>query len=307
MVKLKEGNPGDDVKMTERNVLNIVPIKEKLKNLRDIFPGQEDDFYQFVNYLADMLNDQLIPSGFYVRMSLTISDCRKGIDGYGRTIRGNFIRHPDTIYFTWKEVIINSVANLILPKEFATELKEFHNKIIDKMQENREKKKDNIFESEEEIIINNEKGNGKSKMTQKEEDEFGKNMEREISLLDYSGTTNKNVKYHINEDGSGIYLRGFDLGSLQMKVDDIVSYKQWQWGKITKGSGQVGVYYLSDQKGKEYFALIKDYRAMEGDWRIALVNMRDNEAEFKQWLEANETYGKDFSDYWGNDRVNITF
>lgn len=153
----------------------------------------------------------------------------------------------------------------------------------------------------------------------------------EVSLLDYGGTTNKGVEYSINEDGSGIYIKGFvlsvkdlhvanpdlkikaDIGfqpdsrgvgtehniwiessdNIEFKVLETIQYKAWRWGEMVKGAGQMGIYKLKDQKGNVYFAVIKDYRAIEGDWGIraiegdwgiVLVHIEGSEQELKNWL-----------------------
>lgn len=122
-------------------------------------------------------------------------------------------------------------------------------------------------------------------------------MKYEESLLDYGGKTNRSVVYRVNEDRSGIYLEAFALGGLVLHVKDIISYNPWNFGRVNKGSGQVGVYRLEDQNGNMYFAMIKDYRASEGDWRIMLVNIRNSEHALKSWLQMNSTYGFSFMDY----------
>lgn len=137
----------------------------------------------------------------------------------------------------------------------------------------------------------------------------------EISLLDYGGTTNKSVEYSMNEDESGIYLKGFVLSAkglcvvnsnlkilgivldnVEFKVLEIIQYKPWRWGKVNKGAGQIGIYKLKDQKDNIYFAIIKDYRAMEGDWRIAIIHIEDSEQELKDWLYCDRL-GTTFIEY----------
>jgi hypothetical protein len=131
------------------------------------------------------------------------------------------------------------------------------------------------------------------------EDQFdlSKDMEYEVSLLDYEGKINKCVNYVINEDGSGINIGSFELGGLELRVKDRMSYEPWNYGRVNKGSGQIGVYKLETPGGKEYFAVIKDYIAMEGDWRIALVNIRESEWELKSWLQMSRDYGFTLADY----------
>lgn len=138
----------------------------------------------------------------------------------------------------------------------------------------------------------------------------------EVFLLDYGGTVDKEVNYRINEDRSGIYLNGFTLssediekikssikgivfpikGEVRLTVVEIISYKPWNFGKFNKGSGQMGIYKLKDRIGGEYFALIKDYVASEGDWRIAIQYITNTEKELKNYLMGSRE-GTDFQDY----------
>lgn len=135
---------------------------------------------------------------------------------------------------------------------------------------------------------------------------FGKQLpkteriEIETSLLDYGGTTDKNVDYRIADDFSGIELKGFDLDGHKWTVEETIDYRPWNYGKVTPGSGQMGIYMLVDQNGVEACALIKDYRAFEGDWRIMIVRLEPNEMELKQWLMIDKL-GYTFYDYlFGN-------
>ena len=136
-------------------------------------------------------------------------------------------------------------------------------------------------------------------------------MQREISLLDYGGKTDKIVDYRIKENNSGIELKGFVLtagemleitgesirdGTIEFTVERIIQYKPWNYGKINPGSGQLGIYELKASNGKAYFVLIKDYRAMEGDWRVMLDMIKNTEMEMKDELQVNEL-GFTFMDY----------
>ena len=136
-------------------------------------------------------------------------------------------------------------------------------------------------------------------------------MEREISLLDYGGTTDKTVDYRIKENRSGIDLKGFVLtagemlditgesirdGTIEFTVERVVQYKPWNFGTRTPGAGQLGIYELKASNGKTYFVLIKDYRAFEGDWRIALLMIKNTEMDMKYELQVNKL-GLSFMDY----------
>lgn len=123
---------------------------------------------------------------------------------------------------------------------------------------------------------------------------FGKQLlkndriEVETSLLDYGGTTNKNVDYIIHPDRSGIELKGFELNDHIWTVGEVIQYRPWNFGRITPGSGQLGIYKLVDQNGVEAWALIKDYAAFEGDWRIMIERLEPNEEELRQFLMMDQ-------------------
>ena len=136
-------------------------------------------------------------------------------------------------------------------------------------------------------------------------------MDREISLLDYGGSTDKNVDYRIKSNYSGLELKGFVLtagemleitgesirdGTIEFIVERIIQYKPWNYGNVNPGSGQMGIYELKASNGNSYFALVKDYRAFEGDWRVMLLMIKKTESEMKQELQVNKL-GLTFMDY----------
>lgn len=136
---------------------------------------------------------------------------------------------------------------------------------------------------------------------------------KEISLLDYGGTIDKNVDWRVNESIDGICLNGFKLTAQDMAdltgriiregdkdfefiVERIIQYQKWNFGKITPGAGQIGIYQVKDQEGKTWYALIKDYRAFEGDWRIMVELMTETEWEMKSVLMTDQL-GYTFMNY----------
>lgn len=129
------------------------------------------------------------------------------------------------------------------------------------------------------------------------EDQFdpSKDMKYEISLLDYDGETNKGVV--CTNYGDSVNLHSFVLNGLMFHVKDRISYEPWKYGRVNKGSGQLGVYKLETSGGRTYFAVIKDYIAFEGDWRIVLVNIRESEWGLRSWLQLNGNYGFALADY----------
>ena len=79
--------------------------------------------------------------------------------------------------------------------------------------------------------------------------------------------------------GSGIKLKSFTLDGIRYSVTRVVNYFPVRWGKSNPGAGQRGIYELNDGSGEPKFAVIDDYRAIEGDWRILLegeITDRDN-------------------------------
>lgn len=120
-------------------------------------------------------------------------------------------------------------------------------------------------------------------------------MKYEISLLDYHGETNQAVV--CTNYGDSVNLHSFELNGMAFRVKDRISYEPWNYGCVNKGSGQLGVYKLETPGGKEYFAVIKDYIATEGDWRIILVNIRESEWGLRSWLQMNRSYGFALADY----------
>ncbi len=112
----------------------------------------------------------------------------------------------------------------------------------------------------------------------------------EIPLLDQGGKVNAEVNYEVKPDGSGISLKGFKLDGLEMKVVEVIAYEPWNFGKLNPGAGQLGIYRLTTASGEERYALIKDYKAYEGDWRILLVMLQNSERALIEGL-MNSEYG----------------
>lgn len=136
-------------------------------------------------------------------------------------------------------------------------------------------------------------------------------MQKETFLLDYGGKTDKNIDYRIKNNFSGIELKGFLLtagemleftgdsirdDTIEFAVEKTIQYKPWNFGKVNPGAGQLGIYQLKGSNGKVYFALIKDYRALEGDWRILLIMLKNNERDLKDELKIDRL-GITFMDY----------
>ena len=119
----------------------------------------------------------------------------------------------------------------------------------------------------------------------------------EKALLDYDGEVNKDVNFQLKPDNSGINLEGFSLDGIEQIVEEVLQYRPWNFGMVNPGAGQLGIYRLKGLDNQEKFALVKDYRAAEGDWRIFLINITQTEKEMKDALVVDENYGLVFMDY----------
>lgn len=108
--------------------------------------------------------------------------------------------------------------------------------------------------------------------------------EQYIPLYDYGGTVNQGVDFQVKTDGSGIDLKVFELDGVRLTIEEVLQYQPWNFGKVTPGGGQMGIYRVHDPVGSEHFALVRDYRAHEGDWRIFLLKVTDTERQMKNEL-----------------------
>lgn len=118
--------------------------------------------------------------------------------------------------------------------------------------------------------------------------------------------------YEVKGDDSGIDLNSFDLSrekaleagieiekskiKITFKVEKIIQYRPWNFGKDHPGAGQVGIYQLKGSDYKTYYAVIKDYR-YEGKIYTATLLMIDyTEQKIKNRLMVNPI-GYTFLDY----------
>ncbi|MEK6874071.1 MAG: hypothetical protein AABW91_04450 [Nanoarchaeota archaeon] len=75
--------------------LSMEPIKEKLKTLSEYMPNQDDITYIFGAYLADRLNEELVPQGFYLAAMRAIGDLKRGKSGFpGKSIPSKLVGYP---------------------------------------------------------------------------------------------------------------------------------------------------------------------------------------------------------------------
>jgi hypothetical protein len=96
----------------------------------------------------------------------------------------------------------------------------------------------------------------------------------EIELTRDNGTV-LGKDFIINPAKNGIVLLSFTHEGQKFTVKKVVRYEPWNFGFVNPGAGQMGVYEVEEEKSGEVFlAIVKDYRAFEGDWRVILMDIR---------------------------------
>ena len=109
--------------------ISMEPVKEKLRNLHDYMPGQEDLTYRFGAYLAERLDSELFPEGFNMAADLALYDLQKGVNGFtGEPIRSSLVGYPSVIYSILRKQVPN-IAKAVCPKDFASEVRDFYEKV----------------------------------------------------------------------------------------------------------------------------------------------------------------------------------
>ena len=121
--------------MSLEGAISTEPVKEKLRNLRQYMPDQQDVTYDFGAYLADMLNPELVPQGFNMAAELVLYDLQKGVDGFTRQpIRSKLVGYPLVIYGLLR-MQVPEIAEAVCPEDFAKGVREFYEQVNAKMQE----------------------------------------------------------------------------------------------------------------------------------------------------------------------------
>lgn len=114
--------------MSTEKALSMREAKEKLQNLKELLPPNEDPLLNLLPYfgkhLAKYLSDTLLPEGFVRSALLAVNDLKIGVNGLtGEEIDDILLYHPKIIYhFIWAD--IPSIAEVIFPKEFSDEVKD---------------------------------------------------------------------------------------------------------------------------------------------------------------------------------------
>jgi hypothetical protein len=112
--------------MSIDEAISMEPVKEKLRNLREHMPDQQDETYAFGAYLADRLNPKLVPMGFNMAAELTLYDLEKGVDGFsGQPINSVLVGYPSMVYDLLRTQV-PQIAEAVCPEDFAKRVKDFY-------------------------------------------------------------------------------------------------------------------------------------------------------------------------------------
>ncbi|MEI7792238.1 MAG: hypothetical protein WCI57_01995 [Candidatus Berkelbacteria bacterium] len=96
--------------------------KQKLRNLAQYIPNQEEILYDFGRLLADRLNPELYPIGFVMTYATTLHDMETGIsDVDGKPIQSQYVGCRPVAYAVLSS-LIGGIASAIFPEEFAKEV-----------------------------------------------------------------------------------------------------------------------------------------------------------------------------------------
>lgn len=111
--------------MPKELVISMVEPKEKLRNLNGLPGNLQRVVGPFGRYLADYLNDELIPMGFVLGCCLAIADLQNG-----RKI-SKVLAYPELtdyspVVYAFMLQEIPAIAERIFPAEFAEEVKKIY-------------------------------------------------------------------------------------------------------------------------------------------------------------------------------------
>jgi hypothetical protein len=114
--------------MSKQEAISMDSIKEKLKNLKEYMPDQEDVICDYAKLLADVLNPKLTPAGFHLASQLVLFDLQRGEDGINGTkspdysiIFQRLCGYPQIIHALIGMELPN-IVKAVCPEDFAEEV-----------------------------------------------------------------------------------------------------------------------------------------------------------------------------------------
>jgi len=115
--------------MAEEKAIAMEPVKEKLRNLRTYMPKAHDGIYTFGQLLAERLNPEIVPDGFYLAAELLVDELQKGVDGRsGKKIINSLTDNPPVVYWVLRREIPN-IAKAVCPEDFAAGVKTAYDEV----------------------------------------------------------------------------------------------------------------------------------------------------------------------------------
>ena len=121
----------------ETKAISTEEMKEKLRNLKEYMPKEEDVLYSFGRYLAKRLegHPELVPEGFNVTVELALHDLQKGIDGYTqKPIQSRLVGYPPIIYSLLR-MRTPDIAKAVCPEDFAEGVRKMYEEVNAKLRE----------------------------------------------------------------------------------------------------------------------------------------------------------------------------
>jgi len=111
--------------MAVNDAISTAPIIEKLKNLSEHMPGEDEFVYKFGAFLAGRLNPGIVPQGFVIAAQLALFDIQQGVDGFtGEQISRELHGYPPQMY-AFLDALIPQIAKAVCPEDFTRGVEEF--------------------------------------------------------------------------------------------------------------------------------------------------------------------------------------
>ncbi|HLC78322.1 MAG TPA: hypothetical protein VJH92_04310 [Candidatus Nanoarchaeia archaeon] len=122
---------------SSKRAIPMLSIADRLRNLREYMPHEQQVVYDFGNYLAGRLNPSLVPEGFNMAATLALYDLQKGVDGFtGKPINSSLVGYPPQIY-SILNIILPQIADAVCPKDFAGGVRAFSEDVTKKIKRDR--------------------------------------------------------------------------------------------------------------------------------------------------------------------------
>lgn len=103
------------------------PVKEKLRNLRQLMPAEYRQLHKFGAYLADKLGDEVNPEGFAALAVLAPYGLKDGIDwGSGQKLRIRWLTLQDPVVYRYLRSRIPQMARAVFDEDAAKQAIEFY-------------------------------------------------------------------------------------------------------------------------------------------------------------------------------------